>query len=255
MSIPPAQASVTASENATRPRYRARKRRKYNHAKESIYLAPEVEPYPLAIKPEPSQPGPSRGYAPINDDGDEIETPEIRTVTSPRKENDKGKGKDKEQRGRGKDKNPLYQAAALKAWETKRQRQKERFEALEASSSLLSLGVLNYRDGMFIHASSSSADKVGISRSGSGSDGGMSMPALDPLLDLDWDEVSDVPNDVRSYHFTSSALTGRTYYNPSNRMQVDITPQTIYFLNLINESVTNDKAQVTPDQFPGRILR
>ena len=208
MSIPPNQASVTPSDNATRPRYRARKRRKYNHAKESIYLAPEVEPYPLAIKPEPSQPGPSRGYASINDDGEEIETPEIRTVTSPRKENDKGKGKDKDKeqrgRGRGKDKNPLYQAAALKAWETKRQRQKERFEALEASNSLLSLGVLNYRDGMFIHASSWSADKQGISRSGSGSDAGLSMPALDPLLDLDWDEIPDVPNDVRPHYLIKS---------------------------------------------------
>ena len=160
MSITPNQASVTPSENVTRPRYRARKRRKYNHAKESIYLAPEVEPYPLAIKPEPSQPGLSRGYAPINDHEESIQASEITTVSSPNKEKEKGKGKDKEQRGRGKDKNPLYQAAALKAWETKRQRQRERFEALEASSSLLSLGVLNYRDGMFIHASSLSADKT-----------------------------------------------------------------------------------------------
>jgi len=202
MSNPPTQASAPSSDNGARPRYRARKRLKYNHAKESIYLAPEVEPYPLAIKPEPPQPGPSRGYAPINDREESIQASELRTVSSPNEEKERGKGKDKEQRGRGKDKNPLYQAAALKAWETKRQRQKERFEALEASNSLLSLGVLNSRDGKFIIATSLSADKLGNSRSGSGSDAGLSMPALDPLLDLDWDEVPDVPNDVRPYHFT-----------------------------------------------------
>ena len=155
MSIPPTQASVAPSDDATRPRHRARKRRKYNHAKESIYLAPEVEPYPLAIKPEPSQSGPSRGHVPINENGELIESSETTIPISPRKE--KGKGKNKEQEGRGKDKNPLYQAAALKAWETKRQRQKERFEALEASNSLLSLGwgtnQLNYRDGKSFQAS------------------------------------------------------------------------------------------------------
>ena len=149
MSIPPTQASATPSDDATRPRHRARKRRKYNHAKESIYLASEVEPYPLAIKPEPTQPGPSRGYAPINDNGELRESLETSAPISPSKGKDKGKNK--EQEGRRKDKNPLYQAAALKAWETKRQRQKERFEALEASNSLLSLGcgtnLLNYRDG------------------------------------------------------------------------------------------------------------
>ena len=150
MSIPPSQASVTPSDDAARPRHRARKRRKYNHAKESIYLAPEVEPYPQAIKPESSQPGPSRGYAPINENGELTESLENSARESPSKQ--KGKGKNKEQQGRGKDKNPLYQAAALKAWETKRQRQKERFEALEASNSLLSLGwgshlPINYRDG------------------------------------------------------------------------------------------------------------
>jgi hypothetical protein len=149
MSIPPTQASVAPSDDATRPRHRARKRRKYNHAKESIYLAPEVEPYPLAIKPESSQPGPSRGHAPTNENSEFIESLETSAPKSPSKE--KGKGKNKDQQGRGKDKNPLYQAAALRAWETKRQRQKERFEALEASNSLLSLGwgsnLINYRDG------------------------------------------------------------------------------------------------------------
>jgi hypothetical protein len=155
MSIPPSQAAVAPSDDATRPRHRARKRRKYNHAKESIYLAPEVEPYPRAIKPEVSQPEPSRGYAPTNEDGEAIEASEIRNLASPSKEKDKGKNKEQQGRG-GKDKNPLYQAAALKAWETKRQRQKERFEALEASNSLLSLGwgtnLLGYRDGMFIQS-------------------------------------------------------------------------------------------------------
>jgi hypothetical protein len=155
MSIPPTQASAAPSDDATRPRHRVRKRRKYNHAKESIYLAPEVEPYPRAIKPEVSQPGPSRGYASMNENGELIDASETSTPKSPSKE--KGKGKNKEQRGRGKDKNPLYQAAALKAWETKRQRQKERFEALEASNLLLSLGwgtnLLNYRDGTSFQAS------------------------------------------------------------------------------------------------------
>jgi len=150
MLIPPSQAAVTPSADATRPRHRARKRRKYNHAQESIFLAPEVEPYPRAIKPELSQPGPSRGYAPINENGELLDASEATALKSPSKE--KGKGKNIEQQRRGKDKNPLYQAAALKAWETKRQRQKERFEALEASNSLLSLGwgsnLLNYRDGM-----------------------------------------------------------------------------------------------------------
>jgi hypothetical protein len=155
MSIPPTQASAAPSDDATRPRHRARKRRKYNHAKESIYLAPEVEPYPRAIKPETSQPGPSRGYAPINEDEVEIDPSHNQTTTTSNEF--KGKGKNKEQQGRGgKDKNPLYQAAALKAWETKRQRQKERFEALEASNSLLSLGwgtnLLNYRDGKSVQA-------------------------------------------------------------------------------------------------------
>jgi len=149
MSIPPTQAPVAPTGDGTRPRHRARKRRKYNHAKESIYLAPEVEPYPRAIKPEPSQPGPSRGYAPVNENGELIESSETNAPISPSKGKDKGKKK--EQEGRGKDKNPLYQAAALKAWGTKRQRQKERFEALEASNSLLSLGwgtnLLNHRDG------------------------------------------------------------------------------------------------------------
>lgn len=156
MSIPPFQASAAPSDDATRPRHRARKRHKYNHAKESIYLAPEVEPYSQAIKPESSQPGPSRGCAHINGDGEFIESLETSAPKSPSKE--KGKGKNKDQQGRGgKDKNPLYQAAALKAWETKRQRQKERFEALEASNSLLSLGwgtnLLNYRDGTSFPAS------------------------------------------------------------------------------------------------------
>jgi len=41
------------------------------------------------------------------------------------------------------------------------------------------------------------ANELGVSRSGSGSDRDLSMPALDPLLDLDWSEVPDVPNDVR----------------------------------------------------------
>jgi len=152
MSIPPTQAPAASpnEEHTKQSRHRARKRRKYNHAKESIYLAPEVEPYSQAIKPESSQPGPSRGYIPNNENGELIDASEATALKSPSKE--KGKGKNKEQQRRGKDKNPLYQAAALKAWETKRQRQRERFEALEASNSLLSLGwgshlPINYRDG------------------------------------------------------------------------------------------------------------
>jgi hypothetical protein len=155
MSIPPTQASVAPSHYTTRPRHRARKRRKFNHAKESIYLAPEVEPYSRAVKPETSQPGPSRGYVSINEDEVEVDPSHNQTTTTSNEF--KGKGKNKDQQGRGKDKNPLYQAAALKAWETKRQRQKERFEALEASNSLLSLvwgtNLLNYRDGTSFQAS------------------------------------------------------------------------------------------------------
>jgi len=51
--------------------------------------------------------------------------------------------------------------------------------------------------------------KQGISRSGSGSDAGLSMPALDPLLDLDWDEIPDVPSDVRPHHLIRSPRTDR----------------------------------------------
>jgi hypothetical protein len=156
MSIPPSQASVAPSEDASRPRHRARKRRKYNHAKESIYLAPEVEPYPQAIKPDSSQPNISRGYAPLNDDAEVLETSETTTRKSPSKDKEKGKGRERGYNGKARDKNPLYQAAALRAWETKRQRQKERFEALEASNSLLSLGwgsnlPINDRDGMSMY--------------------------------------------------------------------------------------------------------
>ena len=47
------------------------------------------------------------------------------------------------------------------------------------------------------------ANEVGTSRSGSERD--LSMPPLDPLLDLDWSEIPDVPNDVRLPHLVTGA--------------------------------------------------
>lgn len=165
MSRPPTQASSAPGNDAQQPRHRARKRRKYNHAKNSIYLTPTVEPYHLAIKQREPSAGPSSGYAPINEDGEIIEAAtattsvQISSTVDREKSKDEGKGKEKEKgTERDKPKDPRYQAGALKAWETKRQRQKERFEQLEASTSLLGLGRsgsglpfdLDLGDGSFI---------------------------------------------------------------------------------------------------------
>jgi hypothetical protein len=121
------------------PRKRARKRRKTKHEKESIFTAPEIKPYPLAIKPA----GPTWATEPPATDGSTQEVGDI--VPGPAStvgegaaavnQIEKDTGKEKDQ---GKDEG--YRARALKAWETKRQRQKERFGALEASNLSLLAG-------------------------------------------------------------------------------------------------------------------
>jgi len=152
MSNPPTQASDVTSSSAHEGRHRARKRRKHSHIKDSIYLAPEVGPYPRAIKQQPS-PGPSTGYAPLDEDGEIIDDNNDSASTP----NHKKKGKRVERAARGdKETDPQYRARALKAWDTKRQRQKERFETLEASTSLLALGwgstvPIDIGDGMSIY--------------------------------------------------------------------------------------------------------
>jgi hypothetical protein len=143
MSNPPTQALGAAAANAeSQPRHRARKRRKHNHVKDSIYLAPTTEPYALAIKQRTQSPGPSTGYAPIDETETTVEPAQNGTTATSIM--NKGKGKRKANGTvveRNTDKNPRYREGAMKAWETKRQRQKERFEKLEASNSLLALGV------------------------------------------------------------------------------------------------------------------
>jgi hypothetical protein len=143
MSNPPTQALGAAAVNGeSQPRHRARKRRKHNHVKDSIYLAPTTEPYALAIKQRTQSPGPSTGYAPI-DETETIVEPAQNGTTATSTMN-KGKAKRKANGTvveRNTDKNPRYREGAMKAWATKRQRQKERFEELEASNSLLALGL------------------------------------------------------------------------------------------------------------------
>jgi hypothetical protein len=126
----PAQTDVTRIRKS---RKRARKRRKTKHEKESIFTAPEIKPYQLAIKPA----GPTWATEPPATDGRTQEIGDILPEPASTvgeaiaavKEKEKDTGKEKDQ---GKDEG--YRARALKAWETKRQRQKERFAALEASN-------------------------------------------------------------------------------------------------------------------------
>jgi hypothetical protein len=141
--MPPksSQAPETLVVSEHKNRHRARKRRKKNHEQESIYLAPEPEPYGLSIKP--SQ-GPSTTESEaITEDINNLENGHDIQNESPsgqkeEQRNDTGKGK-----GKGKgvfNKDDSYRRRAMKAWETKRNRQKERFEALESTSSLLGPG-------------------------------------------------------------------------------------------------------------------
>lgn len=119
------------------PRHRARKRRKRNHEQESIYLAPEPEPYGPSIKPS-QVPSPNNTAATVSAvDNNEVNTGR-ETEAGP--STDYGKGSRKTKDKTDKDKDESYRLRAIKAWETKRNRQRERFEALEASSSLMGLG-------------------------------------------------------------------------------------------------------------------
>jgi len=192
--MPPksSQAPETPLNGEHQPRHRARKRRKRNHEQESIYTAREPEPYGPSIKPS-QVPSPNNTEATVAaEDNDEVNTgreTEAGPSTSQGKETRKRKDKT------DKDKDESYRLRAIKAWETKRNRQRERFEALEASSSLLGLG---WGSGIPMDLSTGTsplrrqgiADKIGTQRS----ERGISSSAVDPLLELT--NLRDLPDDL-----------------------------------------------------------
>ena len=94
----------------------AKKRRRRGKAKESIYIKPDPTPYTPAIKPLKA----TRLTAQTQNDareGDENQAESSRLAVECAESREKN-----------------YRARALKAWETKRRRQAERFEALESST-------------------------------------------------------------------------------------------------------------------------
>jgi hypothetical protein len=137
-------ASTSPAIHAEPSVHTSRKRRKLNADKNSIYLIPEIKPYALSIKPK-SRDGPTwtTSHAPQLESDSEPE-PDLESLQGKEKRaravrsasRQVGKQVDGAEGDTNENKiKASYRARALKAWETKRQRQKERFEALEAGLS------------------------------------------------------------------------------------------------------------------------
>jgi hypothetical protein len=130
----------------------SRKRRKRNVEKESIYLVPDIKPYALSIKQRTNGDArPSWTTGPASEPGADYEDV-IEDQTGARSERSRSRRSSrapKQIKGDAtrEDEKEAYRARALEAWETKRQRQRERFEALES-------GVISHPSrsrGMTIH--------------------------------------------------------------------------------------------------------
>ena len=103
-------------ENGLEAAEPAKKRRRRTKPKESIYIKPDPTPYTPAIRPlKATRPRRQPSQAIPPGDGD--------TAESSRMAIERAEAKDQK-----------YKARALKAWETKRRKQQERFEALESTT-------------------------------------------------------------------------------------------------------------------------
>ena len=99
-----------------------KKRRRSLKPKESIYIKPDPAPYTPAIRPlKARRPRPRQSEA--VEISDEIPVPEIIGAESSRMAIERAQAN-----------NENFKVRALKAWETKRRKQQERFEALESST-------------------------------------------------------------------------------------------------------------------------
>lgn len=137
-------ASTSPANHAEPSVHPSRKRRKLNAGKNSIYLIPEIKPYALSIKPK-NRDGPTWTTSHASQSASDSEPePELESVQGTEKRarsvrsasRQGGKQVDGAEGDTNENNNKAsYRARALKAWETKRQRQKERFEALEAGLS------------------------------------------------------------------------------------------------------------------------
>lgn len=189
MSSSPSATPGPSSKEISGP---SRKRRKLHIEKESIYLVPDTKPYALTIKQRTNREarpswttGPSASTNTERNDGDQTGRERSRSLRSRLGLKQlSGGGSDGEEK-------KAYRARALKAWETKRQRQRERFEALE--SGIISQSSRSRGEPVPL-AQRSHTDQTATSAR----DGEDETPsALDPLLGLDLHDLPDnLPKDV-----------------------------------------------------------
>lgn len=103
----------------------AKKRRRVRKPRESIYVKPDPTPYTPAIRPlKTVRSRPSQQDVPALD---EIEA-------SGSSGNPNGGESSSMAIERARSKNEKYRARAMKAWDTKRRKQQDRFEALESNT-------------------------------------------------------------------------------------------------------------------------